>query len=317
MFLKIVETCSDYTIISIINVLKKILNLVQLIGPILAGIAIVIILTKLVLNPEDKKLVKKLKNSIIALLFLFAVPVIVNAFMLMLDDSFELTTCWNYADKEIKLDSKYYNINKGEPSKIIGDPSDYEKGNERKNNDSTGATVGPSNANITKRIFIGDSRTVQMSGHVTGNWHGGYVKVEGNDIFICKSGMGLAWMKNTGVPEATKYMSNGTAVIILMGVNDLYNLNEYIKYMNNNYSDWTSRGAIVYFDSVNPCNGKYSGHDKKITSFNNGIRQGLSSDIRYIDSNSYMKSNGFYSYDGLHYNGDTYKSLYNYIKSNL
>ena len=46
MFLKIVDTCNDYAIVSLVTILKNILKLVQIIGPILALIAIVIILTK-------------------------------------------------------------------------------------------------------------------------------------------------------------------------------------------------------------------------------------------------------------------------------
>ena len=72
MFLKIVGTCNDYAIVSLVSILKNILKIVQIIGPILLGIALVVILTKLVTNPDDKKLFKKLRNSIIALLFVFA-----------------------------------------------------------------------------------------------------------------------------------------------------------------------------------------------------------------------------------------------------
>ncbi len=321
MILNIVETCTDYGLVGIIRILKNILNFVQLIGPILAGIALVIILTKLVLNPEDKKLIKKLRTSVLALLFLFAVPVIVNAFMLMLDDSFELTTCWNYADKEIVLDSKYYNLNNGGPSKILPNPSDYENGNERKDNNSSSSNYS-SNTSISKRIFVGDSRTVQMYAYLTGKWGGanyssGGVHVVGDDVFICEGAQGLAWMKNTGIPEATGYMGNGTAVIILMGVNDLYNLNEYVEYMNSNYSEWASRGATVYFASVNPCNGNYSSMNSKIEAFNGGMKVGLDSNIRFIDTHSNLVSTGYDTTDGLHYNESTSNKIYNYIKNNL
>ena len=319
MFLKIVNTCNDYAIVSLVSILKNILKLVQIIGPILALIALVVILTKLVKDPDDKKLFKKLKNSIIALLLLFAVPVIVNASIYMLDDSVEFTTCWNYDDVEVKLDSKYINTHKTEPSKVISNPDDYEKGEERKNNDST----GPTNANISKRIFVGDSRTVQMYAHFTGDWRGanyssGGVHVVGDDVYVCQGGEGLAWMKSTGMPEATKYMGSGSAVIILMGVNDLYNLNEYVKYINSNFSNWTNKGATVYFDSVNPCSGSYANRlNNKIVSFNNGMKQGLNSNIRFIDSHSNLINSGYTTTDGLHYDSNTSKKIYNYIKSNL
>ena len=309
MFLDIVGTCSDFGIIGLVRILKNILNIIQIIGPILSIIALSVVLVKMFANPEDDKLKKKLFNSILALFLLFIVPVLVNAFIYILDDSFVFSTCWNYADKEIKLDSSYINNSKGKPSKVLSDRNDFEDGDER----------GPNSANITKRIFIGDSRTVHMYAHITGDWDGSQFRtsgphVVGNDIFICQSGEGLAWMKDTGMPAAKKYMSNGTALIILMGVNDLYNLNEYLNYMNSNYNEWSNMGVAVYFDSVNPCKGD---HNNKIISFNSGLKRGLNQNIKYIDSYSNLVNTGYKTTDGLHYDKDTSYKIYNYIKSNL
>ena len=321
MFLDIVGTCSDYGIISLVHILKNVLKVVQIIGPILAIVALTVTLVKIVSDPEEKKLKKKLFNSIMALFLLFIVPVLVNASIVMLDDSFTFTTCWNYADKEVKLDSKYINIHKNGPNKITSERGDYEKGDKRENQNNN--STGPINSNISKRIFVGDSRTVQMYAYLTGNWDGanysnGGVHVVGNDVFICQGSMGLAWMKSTGIPEATKYMGSGSALIILMGVNDLYNLNQYVSYINSNYYNWASKGTVVYFDSVNPCTGNYANLlNNKIVSFNNGIKKGLNPNVRYIDSHSYLIKTGYRATDGLHYDKSSSNKIYNYIKSNL
>ena len=327
MILNIVGTCTDYGIISLIHILKNILNLIQIIGPILLIISLTIIIVKYVQDPENKKLKNKIKNSIIALILVFLVPAIINGFIYILDDSFEFSTCWNYADKEVKLSSKYYNTYDIDPSKITNDKKDYEKGDKRKEennpNSNNKSNINQPNTNISKRIFVGDSRTVQMYAYLTGDWNnanyssGGVHKV-GDDIIIAQGSMGLAWMKSTGIPEATKYMSNGTALIILMGVNDLYNLNEYLNYINTNYSNWTSKGVNVYFTSVNPCTGNYANLlNNKIVSFNNGIKKGLNPNIRYIDSHSNLISTGYNTTDGLHYDKKTSDKIYNYVKNNV
>ena len=299
MFLKIIGTCNSHTVVNAVSVLKKVLSLIQIIGPILSILVLVIIVAKLVTKPKNKKLIKRFKKCISVLVFIFIIPIIINTFLYILDDSFEFSTCWNYDDKEVKLDGKYMNNNR----------SNYKKDFVE--------------SNITKRIFVGDSRTVQMYAYLHDDWQGanyssGGVHVVGDDIFISESGEGLAWMKSTGIPEATKYMEDGTALIILMGVNDLYNLNEYIDYINTNYSDWTSKGVTVYFVSVNPCDGSYASElNKHIDIFNKGMKKTLSSDIRYIDTYNNLIKTGYNSPDGLHYNKETSKKIYNYVKNNL
>ena len=39
--------------------------------------------------------------------------------------------------------------------------------------------------------------------------------------------------------------------------------------------------------------------------------------IKFIDTNSYLKENGFSSSDGLHYTKSTYNKIYSHIKNNL
>ena len=84
------NACQDKALENILRIVKTILNLIQIIGPILAIVSIVIIFIKLTSNPDNKKLAKNLKNAIIALALLFFVPLIVNVFMRLADDSFSI-----------------------------------------------------------------------------------------------------------------------------------------------------------------------------------------------------------------------------------
>lgn len=88
-------SCSDAGLASILKICRNVLTIIQILGPILAGISAVINLTKAMANPEDKKLMGRFKTMIIALLMLFFIPTIVDVSMRMFDNSFNVSACWN------------------------------------------------------------------------------------------------------------------------------------------------------------------------------------------------------------------------------
>lgn len=166
------------------------------------------------------------------------------------------------------------------------------------------------NTKITKKVFIGDSRTVHMS-QTIGTKNG--------DIWSCKSAMGLKWMKSNGVPNIENNITNGTAVIILMGVNDLYNTKNYIEYINQKSSEWAAKGAVTYYVSVNPINeSTYKGFkNTEIEKFNNSMQSELKN-VHYIDTYNYLITHECnYTSDGLHYTSSTSKKIYELINQNL
>ncbi len=124
-------------------------------------------------------------------------------------------------------------------------------------------------------------------------------------------------MTSTGVPAVESRITRNSAVIILMGVNDLYNVNNYYNYVNNKASIWGSNGASTYFVSVNPTDRSYDHLNSSINEFNSKLRRNLSSQVKYIDTNSYLINSGYTTVDGLHYDSTTYNKIYNYIKSCL
>ena len=298
----IIDACGNIGIANILSIIKSFLDIIQIIGPILCMVALAINFTKLMTNPDEKKFKAGLKNSLIALVILFMVPFIINLTMSLADGSFDLATCWNNAEKVSTLgeDSNYVETSDKQKDNI--DMGGYNTEN-AKNETNT-----QNNQQITKTIFVGDSRTVGMELSVTDN---------PSDVWSSKGSMGLSWMKSTGIPNIESEIKSGSAVVILMGVNDLYKKDQYISYLNENSAKWKEKGAQVYFVSVNPTEGSYSNLNDDIDSFNQKLRSNLTSNIKYIDCNSYLKSNGFSTTDGLHYTTDTYNKIYNYIKSNL
>lgn len=314
--------CSDPGLANILTIIKRFMNILWIFGPILAIIASIINGVKLMSNPDEKKYKGLFKNSIMALLFLFLVPVLINVVMGLFDKTFEFAACWNSAERVNSTTGKgsgYINKHDKKPSgSILPNPDDYKTGNKKSENTTgtgSNSNTNQNNANSStgtstttrKVIFVGDSRTVGMSQSVGTN----------NDVWSCKGSMGLNWMKSTGIPNVDKQITSGSAVVVLMGVNDLYQVNKYIEYMNSLATGVTSRGATLYFVSVNPTSKSKDYMNEDIDKFNAKMRQGLSSQIRYIDCNAYLKANGFSSGDGVHYSVNTYKDIYNYIKRNL
>lgn len=128
-FLAISNACSDPAMLSILAVVRKILALFQIIGPILALISLSIHITMMVKNPDDKKALPKVRNSAIALVILFLIPVIVNAAFSLLGDSTVISSCWNGANLNIAREVTYQPVSSDEKSKgFITNPGDYEKG---------------------------------------------------------------------------------------------------------------------------------------------------------------------------------------------
>lgn len=323
-------TCNDIALLNLLKILKSILDILHIIGPIILIIAIAINLFKIVTIDDmskEKKIQKNIINSIIATIILFLLPSIVNLTLSIINsaskDTFDVYSCWEYANKNtIKSKGNYINKNsntdnKNKPTTVYTKPSDY-KGKVT-NNGSVGASTTLPTTKAARRIFVGDSRTVQMSGYITGKWNASALQSgttdSKGDIWAAKSGEGLNWMKSTGIPNIEGSISNGTALIILMGVNDTYNDSNYVSYINSKVNEWKSKGANVYFVSVLPCNGSYSNHNNKINKFNNTIKSNLSSQVIYLDVSSYLYQVGFTSGDGLHYNKDTYEKIYNKIMS--
>jgi hypothetical protein len=173
---------------------------------------------------------------------------------------------------------------------------------------------------ITKRFFIGDSRTVNMFWAVNpgalledGALPEGKATI-GMDTWSCQSAMGYSWMVSTGIPNIESKLDRNSALIILMGVNGADATN-YVKYLNEKLPEWEKKGIYVYFVSVNPTNGQYNYLNKEIVEFNNQIQ--TVKGLRYIDTHSYLMKEGFYSGDGLHYSEGTSQKIYNYIISQL
>ena len=323
MILDIASMCSDSALAVILPIARRILTFIQIIGPLLCIISLTVSFVSLMMNPDEKKEPGKIKNKIIALILLFFIPTIVNAVMGILDDSTEFSRCWRYGTTVVNNGNSTITTDPNGKTKVnpaIVDPSQYENGVPKADNNNSNSSSQTQSA--AKMVLIGDSRIAQTYGYLSNDWNGanysaGGVKEADGTKFVAESSMGLDWLKSTGITAAQQYFGSGTAVVISLGVNDLENADNYVSYVNSNASTWAKNGSKIYFTTVNPCNGNYSNLNDQISNFNSKIKSGLSSNVKVIDTYSYVISKGYSTTDGLHYSKDTSDLIYDYIKSNV
>ncbi|MBR6237666.1 MAG: SH3 domain-containing protein [Lachnospiraceae bacterium] len=155
-------------------------------------------------------------------------------------------------------------------------------------------------------LIIGDSRCVMMKSATSG----------GGCSWICKSSKGYKWFESTAIPEADTMIGNGTKVVICLGVNDVGNVNKYAKLVNSKAEEWAEKGAKTYYVSVNPVQDNARVSQAQIEFFNAKLQSQLVG-ISWIDTHSYLMSNGYVTTDGLHYNNTTSRTIFQVIMSSL
>lgn len=178
---------------------------------------------------------------------------------------------------------------------LIEDDSDTDDGDKDKDDEKK--------ASINRVVYIGDSRTEGLRD----------VNSDSKNTFICLSSMGYDWMLSTAFPQAESYASSGTAFVILMGVNDLYHQNSYISAINQKAAEWKKKGAVVYFASVGPVQNDPYTSNSEIESFNRALKNGLSSDVGYIDLYGELNKSGYQTVDGTHYTNTVSKNILSFI----
>ena len=377
MFYILNQICNDYMIAQIIDIGKRVVNIIRMVSPILLILGLSINFFKGTINPNDKNIMKKVGTSIASTIIIFFLPLVINTIMEMISTYggvglkengnvtvYNMTACWN-SGKSYTATAKYQSSNS--TNKTISKES--ENGNNNSNNNSNSSRNNRSSSNnnnnnsrnsnnsnnnsnnsnasnnnnnsnnnsnnsnvsnnnnsnnnsnnsntknnnrnttYNKIVLIGDSRFYGQSSYNFEN---------SKTTYIAKSGEGLNFLKNSN-SKIKSLDSSSTAFVINLGVNDLYNINNYISYIN---SLAISLNGKIYYLSVNPVDEQvearngYSVKNSQIDDFNKKIKSGLKN-VTYLDSNSYLKRNGFNTVDGVHYTKDTYQKISNFITKNI
>lgn len=163
------------------------------------------------------------------------------------------------------------------------------------------ATVAPAGV-----IMVGDSRCVQMQAAVGG----------GGCSWICENSKEYTWFTEIAIPKFDQYVGKGTKVVINMGVNDPEHYNDYVNTINAKAAEWAQRGARTYLVSVNPVWENPYTDQEDVDTFNANV-PGMLSGVTWIDTSSWLVTNGYRLVDGLHYDDPTYVNIFNLIMGSL
>lgn len=156
-------------------------------------------------------------------------------------------------------------------------------------------------------ILVGDSRFVQMKNNVGDN----------PCTWIAESGKGYQWFNETAIARIDNVVGKGSKILINLGVNDPGHLKDYLSLVNAKAEEWVGKGATVYYSSVNPVWDNPYVTEEQVEYFNAQMQAGLSANVHWIDSHSYLNAIGYKLVDGLHFNAETYQNLYAYYMSCL
>ncbi len=165
VILDVFSGCSSPSLAATLLIIKKIMSLIQIVVPILLIMSLIFTFIKLMADPDNKKLPPRIKNSIIATVIVFMIPVFVNAVMGMLGENFSVSACWS-SIRETSGSSTYINPNKEKKKQsIIPNPSDYEKGTPRKQGTALDVESGLekySTGNLKYYVYIPPKATTNM-----------------------------------------------------------------------------------------------------------------------------------------------------------
>ena len=98
----------------LIKILKNILKILQIIGPVLAILSLSIILFNIVKTADINAITKnkkKIINSLIALVVLFLLPEVVNLVIGLIGEKKSFTSCWSAVEEyEVSFSTNYVDI---------------------------------------------------------------------------------------------------------------------------------------------------------------------------------------------------------------
>ena len=119
MIINITSTCSDSILIPFLSILKKGLNIIHIIVPLLLILSVTLTITKLMQDPDDKKAPKKIINSVIAIVIIFFLPIFLDVVVNLTGEDESFTNCLNINQSQDNISSSYQEINDGEKKQIV------------------------------------------------------------------------------------------------------------------------------------------------------------------------------------------------------
>lgn len=177
--------CDDFGLVLTLDAFRKVLNLIQIIVPIILIVLSCIELIRLIGNPEDKKGLKKLINKYVAAVIVFAVPILVDVVLGIMPETYSVSACWEQAKISAEVvrvqRNTYIKADDETSSPILMDPGDYEKGNPRKKPTPIGSLTGTGQGSATGKSIVQYANSFVGRRYVWGGTWNGELPYTGTD----------------------------------------------------------------------------------------------------------------------------------------
>ena len=140
-------SCPGQVMSGFVYIAKTIVYLIWIMGPIIAIVSLSYNLALLMKDPDNKKLPKKVKNSVIALILLFFIPTLVFLTVSLTDNDF--SACWKSAKVRFSLSTTYEDPsgNKNNNKSIYTKQDEYQTG--KKNTNSNTGSYGDASVTVS------------------------------------------------------------------------------------------------------------------------------------------------------------------------
>ncbi len=167
--------CTDGGIVVLVDMTKRVFDIIQIVIPILLIIWATWGFVQLVMDPEAKNGTKKIMNRFIAAIVVFLLPAFVSFMLGLMPETFSLGACWKQSKNKAEVarqNSTYKNPN-GNDAKttpIYPNPDKYEQGEQKSSSSAASTwTGGP----VTGEQIIAYAKQFQNKGYKLGcGWNG-------------------------------------------------------------------------------------------------------------------------------------------------
>ncbi len=139
--------CNDSSMVLILGIFSRFMNILQIIVPILLIISASIEFFKLTMNPEKKGGVSRIKNMFVAAVIVFFIPLFVDVILGMVPQSFSVSACYNRAKSTVES-SRTFNFNymvidtDKKSTSFMPEAGEYEKGKAKEKGSGSGGNNG-------------------------------------------------------------------------------------------------------------------------------------------------------------------------------
>ena len=309
-------TCGSNDVLSVVRFFLKLLDIVYILVPVGLILFITIDFGKNVISKDESEMSKRLSivlKRVLMCLLMFLVPFIVDFTIGLLGNSGNgaLSCLAEARSIETPVYKKLFDA-------VTGNVFHY--GSSYKKPDVT--IVSPDSGNNSRKhssydstIFIGDSRTVIMCGYVD--------LAEGEDCEIALSGSEIIWFEETAIPALKAKLADNPKVnvVIMMGTNDVLMGDERRSTYASLYNDLISQYKDTNFVIVSVTQvddgiiavSRKSLFNSDIREFNDAIKSGLNDKSVYCDVYSDIDGKVVTASDGIHYEEETSKLIYDSI----